>query len=284
WIDGMNRAMEQIEENLAGEIMAEQLAQTAACSVFHFQRMFTFITGVTLNEYIRRRRMTAAAFELLDGNVKVIDLALKYGYESPTAFNRAFQSVHGVAPSQARREGISLTAFPKLAFTLSIKGETAMNYRIIKKEAFRIVGFAWYEELTMENCFQRVPEYWAEFFRNNGVPRVCRLMEGKEPQGILGVSLCENGDYGGYFIAAATDAPVPEGMEEYIVPETTYAVFESIGPMPDAIQNLQRRIVSEWLLASGYEYAPAPDIEVYPAGDQSAPDYRCEVWLPIVKK
>ena len=284
WIDGLNKAIDYIESNLDSEIEPEAAARLAACSAFHFQRMFAYITGVTLTEYIRRRRMTKAAFEMINGNVKVIDLALKYGYDSPTAFNRAFQSVHGVSPSKAKSEGVSLTAFPRITFTVSIKGEEAMNYKIVKKEAFRIVGYSTKEPMTMEDCFEKVPVFWESVTRSGGIAKLCSIMDGKEPCGILGVSTCDDGEFSGYFIAVATDAPTPEGMDEYLVPATTYAVFESIGAMPDAMQNTQKRIISEWLPTSGYEYAQAPDIEVYPEGDQQSDTYYSEIWLPIVKK
>lgn len=284
WIDGMNLAIEYIEDNLVGEIDPARAAQIAACSEFHFQRMFAYITGVTVTEYIRRRRMTAAAFELVDGSARVLDVALKYGYESPTAFNRAFQSIHGVSPSRAKSEGIALTSFPRITFTLSVKGEKAMNFKIVNKEAFRIVGYVTREVMTMEDCFEKVPVFWQEVAAKGGIEKLCALMHGAQPAGILGISTCDGGDYSGYYIAAATDATVPEGMEECLIPQTTYAVFEAVGPMPEAIQSVQQRIISEWLPSSGYEYAPAADIEVYPAGDQQSPDYRCEVWLPIIKK
>lgn len=284
WIDGMNAALDYIEANLAGEIEVSKLARLAACSEFHFQRMFAFIAGVTVNEYIRRRRLTAAAFDLLQKNSRVLDVALKYGYESPTAFNRAFQSIHGVSPSRVRSEGVNLNAFPRITFSLSVKGEKAMNFRIVNKESFRIVGFATHEAMTMEDCFEKTPLFWRKVTAEGGIQKLRALFEGKEPKGILGVSTCDGGDYSGYYIAVATDAPALDGMEEYIVPATTYAVFESVGALPDALQKVQQRIITEWLPASGYEYAPAPDIEVYPEGDQSSPIYRCETWLPIIKK
>lgn len=284
WVKGMNQSIEYVESHLDGEIEVEKAAQLAACSVFHYQRMFAYMTGVTFSEYIRRRRMTLAAFELLDGKAKVIDLSLKYGYDSPTAFNRAFQSVHGVSPSKARLEGIRLTTFPRLTFTLSIKGEEAMNYKIVSKESFRIVGYATREPMTMEDCFEKIPKFWQSVKERGGIEELQKLMDGNEPAGILGVSLCEGGDYSGFLIAAATSAPVPEGMEEQIIPATTYAVFECTGPVPDAMQTVQQRIISEWLPTSGYEYAPAPDIEVYGDGDQSSENYHSEVWLPIIKK
>lgn len=284
WVKGMNQSIEYIEDHLDSEIKLERAAQLAACSVFHYQRMFAYITGVTLTEYIRRRRMTLAAFELVDKDTRIIDLALKYGYDSPTAFNRAFQGVHGVSPSRAKSEGVRLTTFPRLTFTMSIKGEAAMNYKIESKEAFRVVGYSTKEKMSMDEGLKEIPKFWQGVREQGGIGKLCGLMAGKEPTGIFGVCISEEGNSFRYLIGAPTSAPVPEGMEEYLIPAATYAVFESIGPVPDAIQSVQKRIMSEWLPSSGYQYGAAPDIEVYQEGDQSAPDYRSEVWFPIAKK
>lgn len=284
WIQRLNEAVDYIENNLDQDVNVEVAAKIATCSTFHFQRMFTYIAGVTIGEYIRRRRMTLAAFELIQGNQKVIDIATKYGYESPTAFNRAFQAIHGMAPSMAKNQGVSLTVYPRITFTLSIKGDEVMNFRIEKKDGFRIVGFATKEPMTMEDCFEKVPLFWSEVMKKGGIEKICGIMDGAQPNGVLGVSTCDDGAFSGYFIAAATHAPCPQEMEEYMVPEGTWAIFDCIGPMPHAIQNLQQRIITEWLPTSGYEYAAAPDIEVYFEGDQGASDYRSQVWLPIVKK
>ena len=281
WLSRLNEALNELEAQLDGTVDIERVARIAACSTFHFQRMFAYIAGVPLSEYIRRRRMTLAALELTTGDAKVIDLALKYGYESPTAFNRAFQSVHGVPPSRARDEGVRLTAFPRVTFTLSVKGEAAMNYRIEKKDAFRIVGVKTALSMNVEDSFAKVPRFWQD--NAHRVPEMCALMN-REPMGVLGVSTSMDGKDCDYYIAVASDRTPPKGMEEYTVPAATWAIFECVGAMPEAIQTLQKRIVTEWLPTSGYEYANAPDIEVYFEGNQLAPDYRCEAWLPIVKK
>lgn len=280
WIERLNDAMTYVEENLTGDITLEDAARRAACSAYHFQRMFGYLAGVTFSDYVRRRRMSAAAIELAEGDKRVVDVALRYGYDSPTAFNRAFQSIHGLPPSKAR--GAALKTFPRISFTLSIKGEEAMEYRIEERGSFRIVGFRMYEPMTMENCFEKIPPFWQKVA--GGIPRLCQLMDGAQPQGVLGVSTCDDGEFSGYFIAVATEKSPQEGMEAYDVPAGTWAVFPCVGPMPTAMQTLQQRIISEWLPGSGYEYAAAPDIEVYLAGDQSSPEYRSEVWLPIVKK
>lgn len=283
WLQRLNESIRYIEENLAGDIGYDQAAKIACCSTFHYQRMFSYIAGIPLSEYIRRRRMTAAAFDLQSGGIKVIDAALKYGYESPTAFNRAFQSVHGVSPSMAWEEGVQLKAFPRISFTISIKGDAEMNYRIEKRDAFTIVGVKEHFDMSIEESFQNVPMFWQRTVQSGAVPIILAAMD-REPYGLLGVSTCMNGRDFDYYIAVASNQPAKEGMAEYEVPACTWAIFDCIGPMPQAMQDLQKRIVTEWLPTSGYEYANAPDIELYPEGDQQSADYRCQVWLPITKK
>jgi AraC family transcriptional regulator len=229
--------------------------------------------------------MTAAAFDLQGGS-KVIDIALKYGYESPTAFNRAFQSVHGVSPKNAKTLGVTLKTYPRISFKISIKGDAQMNYRIEQKEQFRIVGVSKRFPMIIEESFEKVPLFWQETIKSGIIPKLCGLMD-KPPYGVLGVSTCMNGKDFDYYIAVTSDKEIPNdltGVTEYTIPACTWAVFECIGAMPTALQDLQRRIVSEWLPSSGYEYANLPDIEVYPEGDQYSPDYKCEVWLPVIKK
>lgn len=283
WLECLNKAIDYIEENLDGEIDLNEVSKIACCSTFHFQRMFSYIADKPLSEYVRKRRMSKAVFDLLNTDQKIIDIALKYGYDSPTAFNRAFQSIHGVAPSIAREKGITLKAYPPISFKITIKGEAEMNYRIEKKDAFRIVGVKEHFEGNLEEGFLKVPLFWQKVASEGTVPKMCAFMD-KEPYGVLGVSTYINGKDFDYYIAVATDKETPKEYDEFTVPACTWAIFECIGAMPNAIQTLQKRIVTEWLPSSGYEYANAPDIEVYFEGDQTKDDYRCEVWLPIVKK
>lgn len=282
WLERLNQAMTYLEEHI-DRVDISRAAQIACCSPFHFQRMFSYLAEVPLSEYIRRRRMTRAAFDLQNGAERIIDIALKYGYDSPTAFNRAFQSVHGIAPSAAKLRGTSLKSYPPISFAITIKGEAEMNYRIENKDAFRIVGVKAHYEMNVEENFMQIPQFWQQTVQNGSFGKLFLLMN-KQPAGILGVSTCMNGRDFDYYIAAVSDRDVPEGMESFTVPPCTWAIFTCIGPMPSAIQSLQRRIVGEWLPTSGYEYANAPDIEVYFEGDQQAEDYRCEVWMPIEKR
>lgn len=283
WLERLNRAMDYIEDHLEDTIRYDEAARITCCSTFHFQRMFSYIAGVPLSEYIRRRRMTVAAFELQQKNVKVVDLALCMGYDSPTAFNRAFQSVHGVPPSAARKTGVTLNTYPRITFHISIKGDVKMDYRIEKKGALRMIGVKTKLCGDMEKNFQVVPEFWQKVDKTDTIPALFALMNG-EPKALLGV--CANaGEEAEYYIAVLSDQPLPKerpDITEYTVPAGTWAVFPGRGAMPAAIQELEKRMITEWLPASGYEYANAPDIEVYLTADPQ--DTEFEVWLPVVPK
>ncbi|AVP65361.1 AraC family transcriptional regulator [Clostridium botulinum] len=283
WIEQLNRAINYMEEHLEEGIEIKKVAEIACCSTFHFQRMFSYIANIPLAEYIRRRKMTRAAFDLQNKDIKIIDIAMKYGYDSSTAFTRAFKNIHGISPSEAKSSGMKLKAFPPISFKISIKGDVEMNYRIEKKEDFRVVGVKKHYKINIEENFAEVPIFWKSTTESGMISEISSLMC-KEPFGLLGISACMNGEDFDYYIAVATDKEVPNGMYEYIVPECTWAIFESIGPLPEALQNLQKRIVTEWLPTSGYEYANVPDIEVYPEGNPQSEDYKCEAWLPIIKK
>lgn len=281
WIERLNDAIRFIEDHLTDEIGYQELAKIAGCSAYHFQRMFAYMAGMPLSEYIRRRKMSLAAVDLQSGDEKIIDIALKYGYNSPTAFNRAFQSVHGIAPSLVKNEGASVKSFPPIKFTIMVKGAQEMNYRIEKKEEIRIVGMAKPMYAELEKNFQIVPQMWQEAAVTGLIPKLAGMMN-SQPVGILGVCDCNDPEHGRYYIAVATSAEAEEGMEEHVIPSFTWAIFPGEGVCPQAIQELEQRIVTEWLPTSGYEYDNGPDIEVYLEPDPQ--NSKFEVWIPVVKK
>ena len=280
WIERLNSAINYIEEHLEDEINYEQLAKIACCSTYHFQRMFSYMANVPLAEYIRRRRMTMAAVDLQNSNEKVIDIALKYGYNSPTAFNRAFKNIHGITPSEAKTKGALIKAFPPISFKITIKGDVEMNYKIEKKDSFRIIGVAQPLYKEIEKNFKIVPQMWQNVATNGTVEKLVSMMN-TELKGVLGVSACNEEDEWRYYIAVASDRLIDKGFEEYIVPELTWAIFYGEGSMPHSIQELEKRIVTEWLPTSGYEYANGPDIELYLSPDPQ--NAKFEVWIPVVK-
>lgn len=279
WVERLNQSMSYIEEHLTEEIDYEQLAKIACCSTYHFQRMFTYMAGIPLSEYIRRRKMSLAAVDLQGGNEKIIEVAEKYGYRSPTAFNRAFQSIHGVAPSSVKGEGVPVKSFPPITFKIAVKGAEEMNYRIETKDAFRIIGVSAPLHKEIEENFGIVPQMWQNAASNGTIQKLAGMMD-TQPMGLLGVSVCNDEEQWKYFIAVSS-TKVSDEFQEYTVPASTWAIFSGAGTN-QSIQELEQRIVTEWLPTSGYEYANAPDIEVYMNPDPQNAQY--EVWIPVTKK
>ncbi|EKS4344046.1 AraC family transcriptional regulator [Clostridium sporogenes] len=282
WLKQLSQAIDYIENNLEGDISYDEAAKIACCSTYYFQRMFSYVAGIPLSDYIRRRRMTKAAFELQVSDTKIIDIGSKYGYVSPTSFNRAFQNVHGVAPTAARMEGTLLNTYPPISFSISITGGESMRYRIERKDPIKIVGIRTaLKEYTEEN-FKIVPSFWEETLKSNLFSQICKL-NNQNPNGILGITVYKNPEDIYYYIAAATDGPVPEGMVEFNIPAATWVIFECNGNFKDSIQRIFKRFLTEWLPFSGYEYAKLPDIEIYPISDPKLKGGHSEVWIAVKK-
>lgn len=283
WLEKMNSALSYIEDNLTGEIRLEEAAKRACCSSFNFQRMFSFMSDVPLAEYVRRRRLSSAAMELLTTEEKVIDVALKYGYESPTSFSRAFFAIHGVNPSEIKKQGVRIKAYPRISFEITIKGVEAMNYRLEEFGEFRLVGYK--ERMTMDNGenFKRIPEFWNEMCRQG---KCEELMKYNDNDKLCCMGVCANADDQGfdYFIATGSGKAIPDDMAELIVPANTYVIFECRGKMPEGQQKIWKRIFAEWFPSSGYEPADGPQMEWYSDGPMDSEDYLSEIWMPVKKK
>lgn len=276
----MNESIDYIESHLDGEINYEIIAQIACCSTYHFQRMFPFITGVTLSEYIRRRRLTLAAFELQTSQTKVIDVALKYGYDSPEAFARAFKQQHGIIPIAAREEGHTLKAYPRLQFHISIKGDEVMNYRIEQREGFEMFGAFAEVSADQQQAFIDVPQFRRQCDDDGTVSEMNSLL----------------GRFGDTMLHAAIFDHTPETMKYMIcynkpkgitlpskfttlaIPAQTWAIFHE--PSCD-LQKVWGRIYSEWFATSDYEQVEGPTLEMYYG---MANNCTGEVWIPVRKK
>jgi AraC family transcriptional regulator len=286
-LERMNQAMAYIEEQLAGEIDFKQVERLALCSEYHFRRMFSFLAGVTLSEYIRRRRLTLAAFELVHNDVLVIDMAFKYGYSSPDSFTRAFYSVHGITPVEARSSGQPLKAFPRMTFQLTIRGENEMNYRIVEKAGFRIIGIMKRVPLIYTGVNPEIASMLADL--NDETINLLKSLSNIEPEGIISAStnFSEGRLDGGeldHYIGVATTREHPENLARLEVPASTWAVFESVGPFPETLQNIWGRIYSEWFPSSGYESVEGPEILWNENKEITSPTFRSEIWIPVSKR
>ena len=284
----MNNAMAYLEEHLTEDIDYGKVSQMAQCSEYHFRRMFSFLAGVSLSEYIRRRRLTLAALDLKDKNVRIIDAAFKYGYNSADAFSRAFYLMHGVLPSAARNENAQLKAYPRMTFQLSIKGGCEMNYRIIEKEPFRLVGFMKRVPVIFEGVNPEILKM-TELLTPESVGKL-KAISNIEPAGIISASAnftdgrMEGKGEVDHYIGVATSNDQVEGFEVLEIDSGTWAVFESIGPFPETLQNVWGRIYSEWFPTSGYEASEGPEILWNESPDTLNPNYRSEIWIPVRKK
>ncbi|MFD3158767.1 effector binding domain-containing protein (plasmid) [Haloimpatiens sp. FM7330] len=283
WLMQLSKSIEYIENNLTSEISYDEAAKIACCSTYYFQRMFSYVAGIPLSEYIRRRRMTQAAFEIQSCNTKIGDIAFKYGYTSPTAFNRAFKNIHGISPTAARSKGVLLQAYPSISFKITVTGGKSMRYRIETKESFRIVGVSVPLQEEMEENLKIVPKFWEEMWRGDKLSEISSLSD-QNPKKLLGVSVYTSPQYISYYIAVATDKPVPKGMTEYVIPSATWVVLECDGHYPESIQTMYKRFLTEWLPFSGYKYAELPDIEVYSSCDEKPNGGHSEIWIAIEKE
>jgi AraC family transcriptional regulator len=283
----MNQALAYIEEHLTAEIEFKQVVSLALCSEYHFRRMFSFLAGVTLSEYIRRRRLTLAAFELVHDNVLVIDMALKYGYSSPDAFTRAFHGLHGITPTEARYSGQQLKAYPRMTFQLTIKGGSEMNYRIEEKAGFRIVGIMRRVPLIYNGVNPEIASMWEAL--DDDMIDTLKFLSNVEPAGLISAStnFSEGRLDGGeldHFIGVATTREHPDNLTRLDVPASTWAVFESVGPFPETLQHIWGRVYSEWFPSSGYELVEGPEILWNENKDVSSPTFRSEIWIPVSKR
>ena len=287
WLEDMNAALDYIEDNLKGKVDYGRIAQAACSSVYHFQRMFSVMADVSLSEYIRRRKMTMAAFELQNTKIRVIDLALDYGYESPEAFTRAFQNIHGVTPTEARRSGASLRAFPRISFQLTVKGVSEMKYKIVEKEAFQVYGIEEIFDTKDGENLRAIPDFWTRMLqtgeyeklrRSAGIPTVVNALCGyREMEGTaFPYMLC----------TIKTSLSDTTGYRVVDIPGAVWAVFANdpheMAETSRAVQTLTSRVYTEWLPCAQYEILPGFEFEMYYSDMQG----RCyeEAWYRVTPK
>lgn len=279
-LERMNTTIEYIEEHLLEELHMPTIAKAAGTSESEIQKTFYALTGISIVEYVRRRRLTLAGFELQKREKSVLEIALEYGYTSPDSFTRAFRQMHGTTPSAVKKGGCLLKSYGKITFVLTIKGVNAMNYKILKKEEMRIIGFKKWFSTENDSQLTEIPKMW-DSVTEEMKKKITALSNN---DGVVG--LCADMYDGGfdYWIGCMSDKECPEDLEEITIPASSWAVFEIIGsmrPLPNAMQDIWKRIYSEWLPNSVYEHAMLPEIEYYSSGDMMADDYKSEIWIPV---
>ncbi len=282
-LERLNQAMEHIECHLDQRIEVADLARIAVTSEYHFRRLFSALAGIPLSEYVRRRRLTVAGAEVLGGERTLLEVAVRYGYTSGEAFARAFRVMHGVGPGEARRTGARLQSQPRMSFRLVVEGSSSMQYKIVEKDEFRVVGRKARVPLVHEGANPAI----AAFIRGIGQETLQRIgsLSDQEPEGIISVSddLDESRAEGtelDYYHGVVTRAAVPEDMDALTVPAGTWAVFESSGPFPRTLQYLWRDVFTQWFPSNPYRSRPGPEI-LRTRLSQDGTQADAELWIPV---
>ncbi|HOO06516.1 MAG: AraC family transcriptional regulator [Ruminococcus sp.] len=273
WIEGFQQSIDHIEKNLSEELDIEEIAAKAALSPFYYQRIFGAMCGMTVGEYIRSRRMTLAAQELTCSDKKVIDIAAKYGYDSPDSFAKAFQRFHGITPAQAKSSGASLRSLAPLHIKITLEGGNMLEYKIIEKAPFTVVGVR--KSFNSETSYKEIPKFWGEW-----------LSDMKGLKGMFGLCSDMDGRNFDYWIADLYEPwkEIPEGCETYQIPGGLWAQFKCKGPLPDSMQSVNTQIWSEWLPAlQGYELAGNYSLEFYLPPAKDPADTESYICIPLKK-
>lgn len=273
WIEGFQESIDFIEQNLSETLDIDEIAGKAVLSPFYYQRIFGALCGMTVGEYIRARRMTLAAQELANSENRVIEIAVKYGYDLPDSFAKAFQRFHGITPSQAREPGASLRSFAPMHIKITLEGGSMLDYCIMEKASFTIVGTK--RRFNSETSYQEIPKYWNEW-----------MSDKKGLKGMFGVCLDMDGKDFDYWIADlyAPWEEIQEGCETYQIPGSYWAQFVCRGPLPGSLQKVNTQIWSEWLPSlSGYELAGNYSIEIYMPPAENPADTVNYICIPLKK-
>lgn len=285
WIGRMNEVTQYVEENLENSITADTAARLAGCSEDQFLMVFSYLAEQSFRDYVRNRRLTQAAFDLLKGEGRILDLALKYGYESQDAFSRAFRTYHGILPSKVRKGGAFLQSCPRLTFTLQMEGGKNMNYQVEERPAFTVLGSV--HPIKTEEAFMKVPDIWACAWKDGTMGKLNEWYSGLKPEGYLGIAV--GGKWGesdsmDYILGVTVDeenmksrSEAPEGLEKRFYPSSTWVILKADGELPQAIQEKYREFYREWLPQSGFRLADLPVIECYLA------EKKQEIWIAVEK-
>ncbi len=284
----LNNTIEYIERNLDSELNIDDISKVACSSRYHFQRVFYALTGFTVTQYIKNRRLTLAAEELVTTEKRVLDIALKYGYESPEAFTKAFKRLQGISPSALKKLNGKIKAFPKISFEISMKGECEIIYRIVEKEGFKVFGAEFVTTVVNDAAYEEIPRFINKIFENGTHDRINELLE--NPKGTLlngfHYGFKEDGTRKYIMGAELLEVDISDEFTILEVPKLTWAVFEGNGDIPNnlIIQDIWRRIYSEWFPSSRFEQVEGPCIEKNFWNDKKQSEYRCEVWIPVKRK
>lgn len=287
WKKALKESVDYIEKHLLSDCTMEKVAEHVHISPYYFQKAFKMITGYTIGEYVRNRRLYLAALDLIKTEKKVIELAYRYGYDTPESFTKAFGRFHGLSPMQMKKQPYKIKPFLPLKISISVKGGNQMEYRIESMEAFEVTGIG--RMFSYEEAFDKIPLFWNTWKSQYNCTEEVDLSG--DNIGKYGISIDEgfNGKYFCYLIAGDYKGKgnlIQESRLKVVkIPALTWAKFRCIGPIPEALQALNTRIFNEWFPKNvDYEIASEYNIELYEEGNINNSNYRSEIWIPVKKR
>lgn len=283
WADSISRAIEYIEMNITNDLKIEDISKYAYISPYYFQRGFTMLCGYSVGEYIRNRRLSMAGYELLNTDSRIIDIAIKYGYDSPDSFTKAFTRFHSSTPTAVRKNNAAIKEFAPLKVNIVLNGGYILDYKIIKKEAFQVIGLK--KSFEYEKACENIPKLYKQFFTKNIFNKI-------KPKYGINIDESMGNDLFDYIIGDDynSNEKIPKDFEIINIPKFTWAVFPCIGPLSKNLKIVNEKIFRDWLpntnnyvIAAGYNIEMYSDPKAYKNGLEDD-NYYCEVWIPVSKK
>ncbi|MDO4272173.1 MAG: AraC family transcriptional regulator [Eubacteriales bacterium] len=280
WNEKLQSIIDYVENHLQRKqepIDHQEVSRLAGCSFDFFQKVFSYMNGISFSEYIRSRKLTLAGYDLKSTDKRVVDISYQYGYDSPTSFTKAFQQFHGMTPKEARNGDSTLRVVPKMQISM----KQQYSWRLEQKPAFRLIG----KTIRCANGEQpaKIPGFWSDCQYTGVFSKLFSISTGN-PKGLFG--LYSYGESSSkeieYSIMAAAEGPLPEGYNEVTIPEVTWAVFDCRGAVPLAIQCGWKYLQEEWLVQYPFEHADCPELEWYSIGNSYDRDYLSQIWIPVV--
>lgn len=284
WNEKLQLIIEYVENHLQRKeepVDIKEISKIAGCSFGFFQKVFSYMNGISFAEYIRARKMTLAGYDLKSTDLRVIDISYKYGYDSPTSFARAFQQFHGVSPKEGRESDVMLKVTPKMQIMVKQK----YSWRLEEKEKFRLIGKRISISCEKQAHFKKIPEFWSECQRDGIFSRLISMDSGN-PKGLFGLfgAYDEQLNEIEYSIMVISDHKLPQGFTEIWIPDSAWAVFDCCGPVPQAIQKGWKYLNEEWLVKYPFQHAQCPEVEWYSNGNIYDSNYLSQIWIPIIEE
>ncbi|MEU7632877.1 AraC family transcriptional regulator [Nocardia sp. NPDC049220] len=285
-ISALNQLVDLVEEHLTEEFDVDGLARALGTTEYHLRRMFSSLAAMPLSDYVRRRRMTVAAADVIRGEDDLLSVAVRHGYGSTEAFGRAFRAVHGAGPSDVRRDGGPLRTQPQLRFRLTVEGNTPMDTRIVDRPAFRLVGHAARVPLIHQGINPHIQAHISALPQEEHLR--LKALGDADPGGLLQV--CDDLDPDGaeaseltylHGVAVYRDTPTPDDLDAIDVPAGKWAVFHTAGPHPQALQQTWAATATDWFPSTPWRLRPGPSIVTVLERADDFSTATCELWLPV---